>query len=91
MKHITKLAFIVAAVAAIGTSVASADDQQLRHRLNTQRQELQNNQQPTTIAIYAGRRGVSQRSMMRDERTGTRFELRSNAHGQVYPAYVPAK
>lgn len=91
MKNITTFALIAATVAAIGTSAAFADDQQLQNRLALQRAQSQTSQKTTTIAVYAGRHGVSQRSAMRNERTDSRFELRSNAHGQTFGAWVPAK
>ena len=91
MKTVTKLSLIAATVAAFASSAAFADDQQLQNRLALQRDQMQGSQKSTTIAVYAGRHGVSQRSTMRNERTETRFELRSNAHGQVFGAYVPVR
>lgn len=91
MKTVTKLSLIAATLAAIGTSVAFADDQQLQNRLALQRAQMQASQKSTTIALYADRHGVSQRSAMQVKRTEGRFELRSNAHGQTFGAWVPAK
>jgi len=91
MKTITTFALIAATVAAIGTSAAFADDQQLQNRLALQRAQLERNQRTTTIAVYAGRHGVGQRDTMRHERAETRFELRTNAHGQQFGVFVPVK
>ena len=91
MKTVTKLSLIAATFAAIATSAAFADDQQLQTRLAVQRAQMQPSQKSTTIAVYADRHGVSQRSTMQDERRDSRFELRSNGHGQTFGAWVPAK
>ena len=91
MKLLTKLSLIAATVAALGTSAAFADDQQLQNRLALQRaQASQGSQRTTTVAVYANQRGVG-RGTMQNDRSETRFELRSNAHGQTFGAYVPAK
>lgn len=90
MKHITTFALVAATVAAIGTSAAFADDQQLQNRLALQRAQMARNQQTTTIAVYAHRHGVSHRTMQA-QRAETRFELRSNAHGQTFGVWVPVK
>jgi len=87
MKTITKLSLIAAALAAIGTSAAFADDQQLQNRLALQ----QLGQKSATIAVYASRRGVSQRRAMQDERSEPRFELRTNAQGQQFGVIAPVK
>ncbi len=88
MKTITKLAFFTAAVAALGTSAAFADDQQLQNQLALQR--AQASPQSTTIAVYANRHGVS-RCAMQDQRTEVRFELRMNAQGQQFGVFAPVK
>ena len=89
MKTITKLAFLAAAVAAIGTSAAFADDQQLQNRLALQR--AQASEKPTTIAVYAGRHAVVSRSAMQNKLSDVRFERRMNAKGQEFGIYVPVK
>lgn len=89
MKTITKLAFLAAAVAAIGTSAAFADDQQLQNRLALQR--AQASEKPTTIAVYAGHHGVLSRSAMQNQLSDVRFERRMNAKGQEFGIYVPLK
>lgn len=91
MKTITKLAFLAAAVAAIGTSAAFADDQQLQNRLALQRQAAERSQKSTTIAVYAGHQGVVSRSAMQGQRPDLRFERRMNAKGQEFGIYVPLK
>ncbi len=93
MKTVMKLSLVVATIAAFGTSVALADDQQLQNRLSVQQQQqdAQRNQKSTTIAVYADRHGVSQRGAMQSDRSETSFELRSNGHGQTSGAYVPAR
>ncbi len=91
MKNITTFAVLAAAVAAIGTGAALADDQQLQNRLAVQRAQLERNQTTTTIAVYAGRHGVGQRDTVRHERAETRFEQRTNAQGQQFGVFVPVK
>jgi hypothetical protein len=91
MKLLTKLSLSAATLMAIGTSAAFADDQHLQNQLALERAQNSPRAQQTTIAVYAGRHGFSQRNAMQDERSDTPFELRSNAHGQVIGAHVPAK
>jgi hypothetical protein len=91
MKTVTKLSLIAATFAAIGTSAAFADNQELQTLLSVQRAQMQPTQKSTTIAVYADRQGVSQRRTMQDERKNSRFELRSTGQGQVNGAWVPAK
>ena len=90
MKTITKLAFLTAAVAALGTSAAFADDQQLQNQLALQRAQAPGSQNSTTIAVYADRHRVS-RCAMQDQRSEVRFELRMNAQGQQFGVFVPVK
>ena len=91
MKLLTKLTLITATVAALGAGAAFADDQQLQNRLAFQRaQDSQGSLRTTTVAVYANQRGVG-RSAVQDDRSEARFELRSNAHGQTYGAYVAAE
>ncbi len=91
MKHITKLALITAVFAAVGTSAAFADDQQLQNRLALQRAQAQGSQRTTTIAVYAAKGLTLGSTKQRSERSESRFELRSNAHGQSFGSYVPVK
>lgn len=91
MKTVTKLSLIAATVAAFASNAAFADDQQLQNRLALQRQDAQRNQTSTTIAVYAGRHGVSQRSARQDQRADVRFELRTNAKGQQFGVFAPMK
>ena len=77
MKTVTKLSLIAATVAAFASSAAFADDSQLRNQIALQRQDARRNQPSTTIAVYAGRHGVSQRSAMQDQRSEVRFEWRN--------------
>jgi hypothetical protein len=96
MKHSTTFALIAAAVAALGTIAAFADDQQLQNRLALQRaqmerDQMERDQKTTSVAVYADRHGVGQRSTMQNERSETRFEFISNAHGQTIGAWVPVK
>lgn len=90
MKSITKLSFLAATVAVIATSAAFADDQQLQNQLALQRAQGAQASGTTTVAVYTNDRGVG-RSAMQETRSESRFELRSNAHGQTYGAYVPVK
>lgn len=87
MKFSTKLAFIATAVVAFGSSTAFADDPQLQTRIAAQRQAAERDKQSTTVAVYAGGH-VGHRHMMQNQRSATRFEVRSNAHGQTYGVFV---
>ena len=91
MKTITKFSIIAATLAALGTSAAFADDQQLQNRLALQRQAAERSQKSTTIAVYAGHHGVVSRSAMQEQRSKVRFERRMNAKGQAFGIYVPLK
>ncbi len=92
MKSIMKRSILAASVAVIATSAAFADDPQLQNRLAAQRAEAARN--TTTVAVYANERGVGRsaaRGAARNQRTETRFELRSSAQGQIHGAFVPVK
>ena len=87
MKTITKLSIIAATLAALGTSAAFADDQQLQNRIALQRMQ---SQRTTTVAAYANHRGVGRSANMKEQRGAVRFEMRTNAKGQQFGLYVPA-
>ena len=89
MKTLTKLSLAATLVAALGTSAALADSPQLRTQLDTQRAQAAKNQ--TTIGVLAGGHGVGYQHKRGERRSETRFELRSNAHGQTFGAFVPVK
>jgi uncharacterized protein (DUF2141 family) len=91
MKNITKLSLIAATLAVIGSSAALASDSQLENRLALQQRDAERVQKSTTIAVYAGRQGVSQRKSVEGDRSEVRFEWRTPARGQGYGSYVPAK
>jgi hypothetical protein len=91
MKHITKLSFLAAIVAVFGTNAAFADDQQLQNRLAAQRAQSSSSVVQTTVAVYAGQRDNGQSvDAIQGERSETRFELRSNAHGQQFGVFTAA-
>jgi hypothetical protein len=90
MKSIMKRSILAASVAVIATSAAFADDPQLQNRLALQRAQGAQSDRMTTVAVYANDRGVG-RSAMQETRSESRFELRTNAHGQTFVAYVPVK
>jgi len=92
MKTNTKLT-ILAVIAAVGTASAFADDPQLRNRMDVRLQKMDRNEASPTVAVYANRHGLQQREMARGNRmenqTETRYEIRTNAHGQTFAAPVP--
>ncbi|MEO8351736.1 MAG: hypothetical protein ABI680_08390 [Chthoniobacteraceae bacterium] len=91
MKTVTKLSLSAVVAAILGTSAALADDPQLQNRLALQRAQAATDHQ-TTIAVYAGDRGVGRSSSGSDDRRAdTRFELRTNAHGQTFGVFVPVR
>jgi hypothetical protein len=91
MKLFTKFSLIATTFAAIGTTAALADDQQLENRLALQRSQNPQGNLATTVAVYGNQRGVGRSSATQEQPSESRFELRSNAHGQIYGAYVPAQ
>lgn len=92
MKTFTKFSLLAAFAALLGTGSALADDQQLQTRLAIQRAQMDKNSRTTTVAVYAGNRAVGRDYCKMDQpRTATRFELRSNAHGQQFGVFVPER
>lgn len=89
MKTTTKLFLLTAAFAGIATSAAIADDQQLQNRLSQQRAHDAQTRGTTTVAVYASDRGLG-RTATRVTKSEVRFELRSNARGQAFGAFVSA-
>jgi hypothetical protein len=88
MKTSSKRSFLMAAIAVISTGISLADDPQLQNRIGLER--VQNTSaNRTTVAVYANDRGVGWVNS-RATNAETRFELRSNAHGQTSGAFVPA-
>jgi hypothetical protein len=79
MKLITNLSIFAAAVVALGSTAAFADDSQLQNRLAAQNGQNSNS---SSVALYSGRNGVSA-AASQEERPNVRFELRSNNHGQL--------
>ena len=90
----TKLALSAACLAIIG-STAFADDPQLQNRLAAEHAQNPSSALQTTgttVAVYAGGRGISQNyEATRDDRSDLRFELRMNAHGQLFGAYAESR
>jgi hypothetical protein len=92
MKLLTKLSLSVAALVAIGTTAAFADDSQLQNRLAWQQAQNPSPVRQTTVAVYASQRGVVRRDVNTNEQgSEARFELRTNAHGQTFGLWVEAK
>lgn len=92
MKTITKLSLIAATLAVFGASTALADDQQLQNRLAMQRaQNPQGSLRTTTVAIYNVKGLTLGRTASTEQPLETRFELRSNAHGQQFGVFAPVK
>lgn len=89
MKFTMKLSAVVAAIAVISTSAAFADNQQMQNLLAIQRAQNPDAARVTTVAVYTDGRGVGS-STAQQTKSEARFELRSNPHGQFYPAWVPA-
>ncbi len=82
-----KLQFLTLALFALA-GVASADDQQLQNLKDIQR--AQASQRTETVAVYAGGRALSQ-TYAAPQGVDTRYEVRTNAHGQTSGGYVPNK
>jgi hypothetical protein len=89
MKTIAKVSFVAITLALLTSSAAFADDQQLRQLLDVRRAQAERDIQQTTVAVSAGGRGVGRRTATA-ARTGSRFQLRYDQHGQAYGTYVPA-
>ena len=84
MKTMNKLPLVVATFAVLATSAARADDPRQQNRIDAQRPQ---EPRTTTVAVYAGERGVGQRDAARDNGSDTHFEWRHNGSGG-YGAYV---
>jgi hypothetical protein len=82
----SKVSFITAAIAVIATGAALADDPQLQNRLALERAQ-RTPASRTTVAVYANERGVGRVNSLATS-AETRFELRSNPHGQTYGVFV---
>ncbi len=80
MKTVTKLSLIVASIAALGTSAAFADDQQLQNRLAMQQRDAQRDQAAITVAVYSDGTGVGRREEAR-ESGDVKLVRISNHHG----------
>jgi hypothetical protein len=91
MKTISKLSLVAAAIAAIGSSVALADDPQLQYRLALQRQEAERSQKSTTVGVYAVKGLTLGRAESSKQRSEGRFEWRTPIKGQPYRVFVPAR
>lgn len=91
MKNLTKLSLIAVALTVLAGSTGFAADQQLENRLALERARAGANPRATTVAVYAGRHGVSQRNVVQAERMEGRYEMRSNGHGGTFSVWVPAK
>jgi hypothetical protein len=87
MKLLTKISFLAAAVASMGSSAAFADDQQLQNRLAAQcAQDSVRSSNSPTVALYSTRNEI-QSGAAQDSRSEIRFQIRSNSHGQVTGSY----
>jgi hypothetical protein len=90
MKPITKLAFI-AAVAALGTGVAQADNSQQQNLLELQRRAAERDQASATVGVYVGGQGVRHQTMVEHApRTEAGVQLQRNSHGGFYVAPAPS-
>lgn len=94
MNFITKLPYIVASLAMVGSTAAFADDPQLQARLARERAQLPDTDRSVTIGAYVDHRGLDQRYVeqrdveRREEARDLRFELRDTGHGQLRGVYV---
>ncbi len=93
MKTFTKFTIIAAALAAFASSGALAHERYMGQRLawhwvHGQYTPLYVPDTPKTIAVYAGRTGMSDRTMMDRETPRSRFVFRFNAHGDRTGFYV---
>jgi hypothetical protein len=85
---------VLSALAAFAASSALADNQQMKNLLEIQRaEEGVPNRTATTIAVYANERGIGQGTHQMRSVTGaeTRFEFRTNAHGDQFGVFVPVR
>jgi hypothetical protein len=68
MKSLTKLTFLAATAAVLGTTSAFGDDPHLRTQLAIQRAQMEREQPTTTIALYARGRSVGARERVNTTR-----------------------
>ena len=82
MKLLMKLT-LVAAVVAIGTGAALADDQHLQERLTAL--QAQNAPHTTSVAVYANHQGVGRAGLMANQKATasepSHYEFHLNGHG----------
>lgn len=90
MKSITQLSLLAATVAVLASGSAFADDQQMKNQLQLQRAQDGQAGRVTSIAVYSNGRGVGYNTAA-EAPAETRFELRSNAHGDQFGAFVAVR
>jgi hypothetical protein len=89
MKSLKNLTLFALTLAAIGTTAAMADDQQLQNRLALERMQNTASAPRTTVALYANDRGTGRaEANVADTQTEARFEFRTNAHGERFGVWV---
>ncbi len=94
MKTLTKISLIASVVAAFGATTALADDTQNQNRLARQRAERERQEYaeaPVTIGFYVDHRGIGQKVVIVDQAQELRYEIRTNAHGEIYGLWVPVR
>ncbi len=90
MNYTTKLSLIAASLAVVASGSALADNAQHRNLLAIERAQNDQGGRLTTVAAYTNDRGVGYRDDMQD-RSETRFEFRTNAHGDRFIVAAPVR
>lgn len=93
MKTLTKISLIASVVVAFGATTGLADDTQNQNRLARQRAEREREEAltPVTVAFFVDHRGVGQKVVIVDQAQELRYEIRTNAHGEIYAIWVPVR
>ena len=90
MKNTAKLLSIALATTIVVGATSLADDQQLQTRLAIQRAEAaRQNENATTIGVYARERSVGRQTARRTESSERRLVQKDNGHGVSTFIYAP--
>lgn len=90
MKSTSKSFLVAASVAVIAAGSALADNVQHSNLLANERARTDQERRVTTVAAYTGDRGVGY-GHEAQQSSETKFEIRTNAHGDQFVVAVPVR
>ena len=91
MKFTTKASLAAASFVSVAAGSAFADNAQHRNLLAMERARHDQGSRVTTVAAYTNDRGVGKRAEPQQQRSATRFEIRTNAHGDNFIVAAPVR